>query len=99
MCSLGKRLATGAACASYGPMPARVGSQCLLHVNKARGWRVNQSRSPQQVSEDTVAVANLCSQQSFHLVFAAALNARGVATARGGRWQAQTVSNVRARSA
>ena len=25
-------------------------------------------------SEDTVAVANLCSQQSFHLVFAAALN-------------------------
>jgi DNA invertase Pin-like site-specific DNA recombinase len=28
---------------------------------------------------------------------AAALNARGVATARGGRWQAQTVSNVLAR--
>jgi Recombinase len=29
---------------------------------------------------------------------AAALNARGVATARGGRWQAQTVSNVLAHS-
>ena len=27
------------------------------------------------------------------------LNARGVATARGGRWQTQTVSNVLARSA
>jgi hypothetical protein len=50
-------------------------------------------------SEDTVAVANLCSQQSFHLVFAAALNARGVAMARSGRWQAQTDSNVRRNSA
>jgi hypothetical protein len=29
---------------------------------------------------------------------ATALNARGVATARGGRWQAQTVSNVLARA-
>jgi recombinase len=29
---------------------------------------------------------------------AAALNARGVTTARGGRWQAQTVSNVLARA-
>jgi hypothetical protein len=27
-----------------------------------------------------------------------ALNARGVPTARGGRWQAQTVANIRARS-
>ena len=30
---------------------------------------------------------------------AEALNARGIATARGGRWHAQTVKNVRARSA
>jgi DNA invertase Pin-like site-specific DNA recombinase len=30
---------------------------------------------------------------------AAALNARGIATARGGRWHAQTVKNVRARAA
>jgi hypothetical protein len=30
---------------------------------------------------------------------AAALNARGVATARGGRWQAMTVSNVLGRGA
>jgi hypothetical protein len=30
---------------------------------------------------------------------AEALNARGVATARGGRWHAQTVKNVRARAA
>jgi DNA invertase Pin-like site-specific DNA recombinase len=34
--------------------------------------------------------------RSLHAI-AAALNARGVATARGGRWQAQTVSNVLAR--
>ena len=30
---------------------------------------------------------------------AEALNARGIATARGGRWHAQTVANVRARAA
>jgi hypothetical protein len=29
---------------------------------------------------------------------AEALNARGIATARGGRWHAQTVKNVRARA-
>src|ERR1700730_13606406 len=33
LCGLGK-LATGAACASYGLMPAGVGSQCPLHVNQ-----------------------------------------------------------------
>jgi hypothetical protein len=30
---------------------------------------------------------------------AAALNARGIATARGGRWEAQTVANVLRRAA
>jgi hypothetical protein len=33
-----------------------------------------------------------------HRAIAEALNARGVATARGGKWQAMTVSNVLARS-
>ena len=33
-----------------------------------------------------------------HRAIAEALNARGVATARGGKWQAMTVSNLLARS-
>jgi hypothetical protein len=86
-----------------------------LQAAKARGTRLGNPRladaraainARSQASADTFASAlapaireaQAAGAKSLRQI-AAALNTRGIATARGGRWEAQTVANVLRRAA
>jgi DNA invertase Pin-like site-specific DNA recombinase len=85
-------------------------TKAALQAAKARGTRLGNPRLAEaraavnarsQASADTFAVAAAPAVREAQAAgakslreIAAALNARGIATARGGRWEAQTVANV-----
>jgi DNA invertase Pin-like site-specific DNA recombinase len=84
-------------------------TKVALQAAKARGTRLGNPRLAEaraavnarsQASADAFAIiaAQAAGAKSLREI-AAALNARGIATARGGRWEAQTVANVLRRAA
>jgi hypothetical protein len=72
-------------------------------TNPEEAWQLGQAAVRKKAEGFALAVAPIiagivASGIGTDAGIAEALNARGIATARGGRWHAQTVKNVRARA-
>jgi DNA invertase Pin-like site-specific DNA recombinase len=76
----------------------KLGNPKLLHAREA-AVRIIRAEADQHAANVLPIVREIQRAGALSLrTVAAALNARGIPTARGGRWQAQTVSNVLARA-